>query len=69
MADARLRLIQGRVSPVVPADPRVFQYGCVEAFAASGTGRGFSAGTIGNDTGVLERVLATWPPGLGGDHG
>ena len=59
MADARLRLIQGRLSPVVPADPLVFQSDCVEAFVASWTVRGFAASTIDNDTGVLDRMLAS----------
>jgi site-specific recombinase XerD len=59
VADARLRLIQGRLSPVVPADPLVFQSDCVEAFVASWTARGFAASTIDNDTGVLDRMLAS----------
>jgi hypothetical protein len=55
---AGLRLIQGHLSPVeVPADPLVFQAGCVEAFVASWTARGFADSTIDNDTGVLERML------------
>ncbi len=58
MADAGLRLIEGHLSPVVvPADPLVFQSGCVEAFVASWTARGFAASTIDNDIGVLERML------------
>ena len=59
MADARLRLIEGRPSPVVPADPLVFQSDCVEAFVASWTARGFADSTIGNDIGVLDRMLAS----------
>lgn len=39
-------------------DPVGFQLGCVEAYLASWTARGFSPVTIENDTGVLERVLA-----------
>jgi len=38
--------------------PLAFQSGCVEAFVASWTARGFAASTIDNDTGVLERMLA-----------
>jgi hypothetical protein len=56
---ARLRLIEGHLSPaVVAAGPRLFQAGCVEAFVASWTARGFADSTIDNDTGVLERMLA-----------
>jgi integrase/recombinase XerD len=56
---ARLRLIEGHLPGVgVPADPLAFQSGCVEAFVASWTARGFAASTIDNDIGVLERMLA-----------
>ena len=41
------------------ADPLVFQSDCVEAFVASWTVRGFAASTIDNDTGVLDRMLAS----------
>lgn len=59
MAEARLRLVEGYLSPErVPADPLAFQSGCVEAFVASWTARGFAASTVDNDTGVLERMLA-----------
>ena len=58
MADAGLRLVESHLSPVVvPADPLVFQSGCMEAFVASWTARGFAASTIDNDIGVLERML------------
>jgi integrase/recombinase XerD len=55
---ARLRLIEGHLPrSVVPADSLAFQSGCVEAFVASWTARGFAASTIDNDTGVLERAV------------
>jgi site-specific recombinase XerD len=38
-------------------DPERFQAGCVEAFVASWSVRGFSTTTIDNDVGVLERML------------
>jgi len=58
VGEVRLYLIEGQVVPEVGAvDPEWFQAGCVEAFVASWTVRGFSATTIGNDIGVLERVL------------
>lgn len=41
----------------MPADPLVFQAGCVEAFVASWSARGFSQVTIENDIGVLDRML------------
>ena len=40
-----------------PRDPDRFQAACVEAFVASWRARGFSAVTIDNDTGLLERTL------------
>ena len=43
--------------PAVPADPLAFQAGCVEAFIASWSARGFSPVTIENDIGVLDRML------------
>ena len=59
MAEARLRLIEGVIAPVrPPAGPVAFQSECVEAFVASWTARGFAGSTIGNDIGVLDRVLA-----------
>ena len=58
MADARLGLVEGHLSPVVvPVDPLVFQSECMDAFVASWAARGFAASTIGNDIGVLERML------------
>jgi site-specific recombinase XerD len=35
-----------------------YQAGCVEEFVASWTVRGFSEATVGNDVGVLERMLS-----------
>ena len=59
MGDGRLRVIAGEVAPVVETrDPQRFQAECVEAFVASWTVRGFAESTIGNDVGVLERMLA-----------
>lgn len=59
MGSGRLRVIAGEViaQPGV-VDPDRFQAGCVEEFVASWTARGFAASTIGNDVGVLERMLA-----------
>lgn len=54
-----LRVIPGggeQVEPVT-SDPWVFQAECVEAFVASWRARGFSAVTIDNDIGLLERTL------------
>lgn len=45
------------VVAAVPADPAGFQASCVEAFVSSWTARGFSAVTIENDAGVLDRML------------
>jgi hypothetical protein len=54
----RLRVIEGQVVPAAGVvDPERFQAGCVEAFVASWTVRGFSTTTIDNDVGVLERML------------
>jgi integrase/recombinase XerD len=59
VAGTGLRVIAGQLVPAeVPADPLEFQAECVEAFVASWTARGFAATTIGNDAGVLERMLA-----------
>jgi len=59
VAEARLRLIEGQLAvAVVPADPVAFQADCLGAFVASWTARGFADSTIGNDAGVLDRVLA-----------
>lgn len=58
MGEVRLRVIEGQVVPAVGAvDPERFQAGCIEAFVASWTVRGFSTTTIDNDVGVLERML------------
>ena len=58
MGGVRLRVIEGQVVPEVGVvDPERFQAGCVEAFVASWTVRGFSTTTIDNDVGVLERML------------
>lgn len=54
----RLRVIEGQVVPAAGVvDPERFQAGCVEAFVASWTVRGFSTTTIDNDVGVLEWML------------
>jgi site-specific recombinase XerD len=54
----RLRVIEGQVVPAAGVvDPERFQAGCVEAFVASWSVRGFSTTTIDNDGGVLERML------------
>jgi integrase/recombinase XerD len=59
VAGTRLRVVTGQLIPAeVPGDPLVFQAECVEAFVASWTARGFAATTIGNDAGLLERMLA-----------
>ncbi|MER5897601.1 tyrosine-type recombinase/integrase [Streptomyces sp. NPDC001876] len=59
MVESRLRVIEGRAVPDLPAalDPWEFQALCVEAFVASWRARGFSPVTIENDTGLLERTL------------
>jgi hypothetical protein len=41
----------------LPAEPMAFQAGCVEAFVASWSARGFSPVTIENDINVLDRML------------
>jgi site-specific recombinase XerD len=54
----RLRVIEGQVVPAAGVvDPERFQAGCVEAFVASWSVRGFSTTTIDNEVGVLERML------------
>lgn len=55
-----LRVIPGGAEPAGPvsSDPWAFQDQCVEAFVASWRARGFSAVTIENDIGLLERTLA-----------
>lgn len=59
VVEARLRLIEGQLAPAsVPADPMAFQADCVDAFVTSWTARGFAATTIGNDAGLLDRMLA-----------
>ncbi|MCU1608837.1 MAG: putative tyrosine recombinase [Pseudonocardiales bacterium] len=58
MGGVRLRVIEGQVVPAAGVvDPERFQAGCVEAFVASWSVRGFSTTTIDNDVGVLERML------------
>lgn len=54
------RVVQGRTVEVAHAstDPLTFQLECVEAFVTSRVVRGFSAVTIENETGELERMLA-----------
>ncbi|GCE38828.1 mobile element protein [Rhodococcus wratislaviensis] len=53
-------MVQGRTVEVAHAstDPLTFQLECVEAFVTSRVVRGFSAVTIENETGELERMLA-----------
>jgi integrase/recombinase XerD len=60
VAESRLRVLEGGAVPVeaVPSDPWEFQGWCVEAFVATWRARGFSAVTIDNDSGLLERALA-----------
>jgi len=55
-----LRVVQGRTveTSAAPPDPVMFQLDCVEAFVTSRVVRGFSAVTIENETGVLERMLS-----------
>lgn len=43
--------------PVEFVEPLTYQSGCVDGFVASQVARGFSAVTIDNGTGVLERFL------------
>lgn len=61
MDRAALQVIPGGplvVDAAVRSDPAGFQSGCVDDYWASCVARGFSAVTIENDAGVLERVLA-----------
>jgi site-specific recombinase XerD len=63
MGDRGLRLVQGSGGAAsgttgAACDPGVFQAACVDAFVASQVAQGFSAVTIENGTGVLERFLA-----------
>lgn len=55
-----LQVIPGgaTVGAETPRDPVQYQAACVEAFIASWRARGFSAVTVDNDTGLLERTLA-----------
>jgi integrase/recombinase XerD len=54
-----LRVVRGGAEPAaVPDDPVVFQQGCVDAFVASWSARGFSPVFIENAGGVLDRFLA-----------
>jgi len=59
VASSRFQVLEGGAVPETPlvADPWEFQVGCVDAFVASWRARGFSAVTIENDAGLLERVL------------
>ncbi|RYE39159.1 MAG: site-specific integrase [Hyphomicrobiales bacterium] len=54
-----LRVVQGRAPDTFDgvADPVAFQIACVDAFIASRVVRGFSAITIENESGVLDRML------------
>ena len=61
MDRAALQVIPGGtlvVDAAVRSDPAGFQSGCVDDYWASCVARGFSAVTIENDAGVLDRVLA-----------
>ena len=55
----RLRVVQGEVREAIEGvpDPVGFQADCVDAFVASRVVRGFSAITIENESGVLDRML------------
>lgn len=59
-AGASRRCSAGGALPAISADadPWEFQSECVEAFVRSWHARGFSAVTIENDVGLLERTLA-----------
>lgn len=57
MNTSGLRVITGSEAVVSPLDEEAFQAACVDAFLASWSARGFSAVTIENSTGVLERFL------------
>ncbi|MCD5422482.1 tyrosine-type recombinase/integrase [Rhodococcus pyridinivorans] len=54
------RVVQGAPVEVagLPTDPVQFQRDCVDAFVTSRVVRGFSAVTIENESGVLDRMLA-----------
>lgn len=56
-----LRVVTGVTEPLElsgPADPMVFQAECVAAYEASWVARGFSAVTIENESGLLQRALS-----------
>lgn len=59
VGSSRFQVLEGGAVPETPlvGDPWEFQVVCVDAFVASWRARGFSAVTIENDTGLLERVL------------
>lgn len=61
MAGRQLRVLSGEAATTEaahPIDPDRFQAECVEAYIASWSARGFSAVTIENATGRLDRVLS-----------
>ena len=62
MGERRLQLVQGADGAAcgavsAPADPVAFQRACVDGYVAAQVAQGFSAVTIENATGVLERFL------------
>jgi integrase/recombinase XerD len=59
VARSQLHVVDGGavVSAPATADPWEYQAMCVDAFIASWRARGFSAVTVENDTGLLERTL------------
>lgn len=58
MSRPRLRVISGAAAiPASVLSAEAFQAGCVDAFVASWSARGFSETTIENGAGVLERFL------------
>ena len=62
MGERGLRLVEGGglvagAAAAAPADPAAFQRACVDGFVAAQVAQGFSAVTIENGTGVLERFL------------
>lgn len=61
MAGPRLRVVRGGGASAEPVtrDPVEYQTRCVDAFVASWQVRGFSPVTIENDSGRLERMLAS----------
>ena len=68
VVEGHYRPASGRGRVADPPSPAAFQAGCVEAYLASWTARGFCPVTIENDAGVLDRVLGLLGrPRVGGD--